>query len=410
MRIAFLVDKFPLISETFVLAQITGMIDRGHDVTIFARQLVESNAVHEAVSRYRLLDKTVRVPFVARNPLGRLTQAMRAIRRAATSGSIGVALRALNFVRFGREALGLSLLVRATPYFGASSYDIIHCQFGQLGIGAMTLKQCGALKGDLVTSFRGTDAMQRASSKPGAFQNLFDHGEKFLAVSHAVRQRLIDLGCPVDRIDVLRSGIDLSRFRARASRDLHSPIRLVSVGRLAPNKGISYALRAVRLLRDAGYDVHYRIVGDGPSRSSLNREVAELTIDSVVTFEGAVDSSAVIEILRESDILVTPSITGPDGEQEGLPNSPKEAMAIGVLAIGTRVGGTPELIQDDVNGYLVGEQDPTAIASCIESVVNNWSSTSRIIDQARQTVESDYDIDSLHDALEGTYRELLAES
>jgi len=138
--------------------------------------------------------------------------------------------------------------------------------------------------------------------------------------------------------------------------------------------------------------------------------VVELDIKSAVTFEGAVDSNRVIEILNESDILVAPSITGPYGEQEGLPNSPKEAMAIGVLAIGTSIGGTPELIVNGVNGYLVREQDAKAIAQCVESAVNDWSSISQLVAAARRTVESDFEINNLNDALEEIYKELAVET
>jgi colanic acid/amylovoran biosynthesis glycosyltransferase len=248
--------------------------------------------------------------------------------------------------------------------------------------------------------------MKFASKYPESYKNLFRNGDLFLAVSEAVLRRLIELGCPNERIKLLRSGIDISRFNFRAFKDFGQPVRLVSVGRLAPNKGISYVLEAVNILSESGVQVEYRIVGDGPCRDALLQKVSDLNLDSFVGFEGAVDSDRVIGILRDSDILIAPSITGPDGEQEGLPNSLKEAMAAGVLAIGTSIGGIPELIEHGKNGFLVEEKNAQDIADCVIDAISRRNDVKRIVAAARRKVEAEYEIESLNDVLESTYRSL----
>jgi colanic acid/amylovoran biosynthesis glycosyltransferase len=407
MRIAYFVDCFPRISETFVLAQITGMMDRGHDVKIFTNQLVQADVQHHFVEQYQLYEKTVVIPWVPRKPVKRLIPAIRGMVDAVRRRSFIPALRALNVLKFGRKALGLSLFIQATGKFEPVNFDIIHCQFGQLGIMVAELRQCSAISGSLVTSFRGTDAMKYASRQPELFSRLFSSGDEFLAVSDAVRRQLIAIGCPANRTHLLRSGIDLDRFSARKSRQLDSPVRLISVGRLAANKGIEYALHAVQMLRNAGIETRYRIFGTGPCEAELVRKAAQLEIESAVTFEGAVSSSCVIEALNDADILVAPSITGPDGEQEGLPNSLKEAMAVGVIAIGTTTGGIPELISDGVSGFLVEEKDAAALAACISSTIDGGENLNQIVAAARRKVESEYDINRLNDELEGTYLGLM---
>ena len=407
MKIAYFVDCFPRISETFVLAQITGMMDRGHEVKIITNQLVRADIQHHFVEQYQLYEKTVVIPWVPRKPVKRIVPAMRGLADAIKRRRIGTAIRALNVAKFGRKALGLSLFIQATGRFDPINFDIIHCQFGQLGVMAAELRQCDAVAGSLVTSFRGTDAMKYASRQPELFSRLFACGDEFLAVSDAVRQQLIDSGCPADRTRVLRSGIDLERFKSRKSRQLIGPIRLISVGRLAENKGIEFALHAVQILRESGIDIHYRIFGTGPCEAELVKKASQLEIQSAVTFEGAVSSSRVIEALNESDILVAPSITGPDGEQEGLPNSLKEAMAVGVVAIGTRTGGIPELISDGVSGFLVEERNASALAACIRSAIDSWDDSSQVAAEARRKVESEYDINRLNGTLESIYQGLI---
>ena len=403
MKIAFFVDRFPLVSETFVLAQIVGMIRRGHDVTIFANKVVDPDVRHPALDQYDLGGRTVERPFVARGVIGRLKQGLPALVARVAAGQVRTALGMLNVFRHGRSGPGMNLLIRADVHLRDSHFDVLHCQFGQLGIEVAQLRECGALQGVLVTSFRGTDAMKLASNNPGRFRHLFAAGDRFLAVSAAVRNRLVELGCPAGKVEIHRSGVDLSVFGYREPVDLHSPVRLVTIGRLSPNKGVEYGLEAVRKLLDGGHSIEYRIIGAGPSRESLAESVRRLDIDSAVRFEGAVGSDKIVEILADADILLAPSITGPHGEQEGLPNALKEAMASGVPVIGTSIGGIPELIEHGVNGFLVAERNADQIAECVKTIIKDRDKMPGILTRARESIESQFDLQRLNIDLEHAY-------
>ena len=390
-----------------MLAQITGMIDKGHDVRVFARRGKTIAVAHPLVERYRLRDITTYTGVPPVSVFARIKIAVGVLRNAWRNGQLAKAVRALNALRFGKSALSLRLLISAAPYFERGEFDIVHCQFGDLATDMWQLRQCGALKGVLVTSFRGTDAMKIAARHPERFARLFSDGEKFLAVSNAVRQKLISAGCPAEKIDVLRSGINLDRFEFRGFQPVQNPLRVISVGRLAPNKGIEFCIRAIRELVGRGVSVEYRIVGAGPLRESLEALVAELELEQVVAFAGATPSDKVIEALRESDVLVTPSVTGPDGEQEGLPNAPKEAMAIGVPVVATRIGGVPELIADRQTGFLIEERDVDAIVECLEYVRDAGQNLMPIVESALTVVQNDFDIEKLNNDLEVTYSGLV---
>lgn len=403
MKIAFFVDRFPLVSETFVLAQVAGMIERGHEVTIFANKLVQPSVTHPVLERHDLMSKTVLRPTVQRNWFRRLSQALRALAAAVAAGRPGAALATMNGFRLGRAALGLNLLVRAGVHFKDGDFDVLHCQFGQLGIEVAQLRRCGVLQGSLVTSFRGADATITAYETVNKFDNLFATGDRFLAVSQSIRDRLLELGCPPEKIDILRSGIDLSAFSYRGQQELHSPVRLVTIGRLAPTKGIEHALEAVRKLVDAGCSVEYRIVGDGPRREALIEFASELDLDGVATFEGAVSADEVANILREADVLIAPSVVAPSGQTEGVPNVLKEAMASGVPVIGTRVGGVAELIDDGSNGFLVPQQDADAIAECVQAIIARQGELPQMLSRARAAIEQEYDLRQLNADLESVY-------
>ena len=403
MRIAYFVDRFPLISETFVLAQIIGMIDRGHDVRIFANREDASEIRHSTVDRYDLPGKTTYVPFVGRTFFARVLPALRILLHAARTGCLRAALRTLDGFRLGRDAINLKLLLKAAPHLGGQEFDILHCQFGQLATDIPALQRCGVL----VTSFRGTDAMKIASRDPSRFQDLFRSGNVFLCVSRAVAARLECLGCPPEKIRLMRSGIDLSRFAYRGETCIHDPVRVVSIGRLAPNKGLDYGIRAIKHSMGLGHRIEYRLIGDGPAREALQDLVADLDLTDVVIFEGAVDAVRVAAHLREADVLLAPSITGPNGEQEGLPNSPKEAMAIGVPVIATDIGGIPELVADGETGFLVAERDAQALSARLCEVIDAWSGLDRIIKAARLRIEDEFDIRVLNDQLHDVYASLV---
>ena len=403
MRISYFVDSFPLVSETFALAQVAGMIQRGHEVTIFANKIVDQGVRHPVLERHNLMDKVIARPTVPTNRLKRLRKGISALAAAAAAGRIGPALATLNIFRFGIGALGMHLLIRAGAHFRHGNFDVLHCQFGQLGIEVADLRCCGVLKGVLTTSFRGADATRVASRKPEKFQTLFAAGDRFLAVSASIRDLLLEVGCPAEKITILRSGIDLSTFSYRGPRKLNSPIRLLTIGRLGPTKGHEYALDAVRTLVDSGLSVEYRIVGDGKRLKELSEYAAERDLDRVVTFDGAVNSDAVVQILRDTDVLIAPSVVTPTGQTEGVPNVLKEAMASGVPVIGTKVGGVAELIDHGRNGFLVPQKDADAIADSVRTIIAKQETMPQILTAARQSIEQAYDVRQLNADLENIY-------
>lgn len=197
MRIAFFVDAFPVVSETFILNQITGLIDRGHSVDIFARNRRGAAAVHEDISRYRLLDNTYYLD-------GHGSRAARVFKGArltlAPSWFTYSGLKVLGSVIRHRGNTApfntLGVLQIASRDRSAGGYDVVHCQYGTLGRSLLRLKSLGAIRGKLVTSFRGHDITQHEKLKPGFYDHLFREGDLFLPVSRSLQRRLLDLGAP----------------------------------------------------------------------------------------------------------------------------------------------------------------------------------------------------------------------
>jgi colanic acid/amylovoran biosynthesis glycosyltransferase len=403
LKIAFYLDKFPVLSQTFILNQITGMMDREQDVTLFARKFVRHEKLPPEIAEYGLLEKVRYVPEVPRNYALRLLKAEGLALITEWHRQLSL-LRALNMKKYGRYAISLRLFYAAVPPLAQPRYDVIHAQFGPLGLKALALRQIGALRGKLFTSFRGFDATSRLEFQPDLFSELFREGDLFLPVSRSLKQRLIDHGCDEKKIAVHHSGIDCARFNfTPRQRDEGGRTNLISVSRLVDKKGISYAVRAVSRLIASGRKISYSIVGDGKERPALERLVAELGIGGQVKLLGWRTHDELTFLLREAHLLVAPSVTASNGDQEGIPNSVKEAMAMGLPVLSTFHGGIPELVEDGESGFLVPERDVEALSDRLAHLHDHPEIWTKMGEAGRAKIEKEFDINRLNDELVDLY-------
>jgi colanic acid/amylovoran biosynthesis glycosyltransferase len=285
---------------------------------------------------------------------------------------------------------------------------VIHAQFGTYGPLALQLIETGVLRGELVTSFRGYDATKYLQANPHAYAALFRKGKLFLPVSHALAKRIVEAGCESDRIHVHHSGIECKRFqyleRKRASSEA---MNIVMIGRLVEKKGIGYGIQAIARVIASGRALSCTIIGEGPLREELERLIRELGIGAQVRMVGPKSHDEVILFLAQSHVLIAPSVTAADGDEEGIPNTLKEAMAMGLPVISTVHAGIPELVKDGVSGFLVPEHDVEALADRLMRLVDHpetWVAMGRA---GRQQIEAEFDTDRLNDELLVLYKGML---
>lgn len=147
-------------------------------------------------------------------------------------------------------------------------------------------------------------------------------------------------------------------------------IEIACVGSLKPYKGHRYLIEACRMLVEAGIDVRCSLAGAGQELDRLTALVDRLDLNDNVRFLGAIDSTEVVELLRSTDVFVLPSTVEPSGKTEGIPVALMEAMASGVPVVASDVSGIPELIEDGVSGLLVPEGKPASLAAAIARLVD----------------------------------------
>lgn len=414
MKIAFIVDKFPVLSETFVINQITGLIERGQDVHIYGRQSYDKK-LHPDIEKYKLIERTRYLPEIPKNYLWRFFHALYFLGKNFPKAPL-VLLGSLNIFKYGKRAASLRLFYSSLPFLNAPKYDIIHCQFGRQAVckfgrysyEGVVLRDIGAVKGKLITTFRGYDIswyVHKYGEK--VYDELFKKGDFFFANCKFFKQRAIQLGCDENRIVVHGSGIDCSRFKFKARYpDTSGLIRIATTGRLIEKKGIEYAIRAVAEVVKVYPNVELNIIGDGELKERFVQIIQELNIAAKVHLKGWKNQKEIISILDESHIFVAPSVTASDGNQDAPVNTLKEAMAMGLPVIGTFHGGIPELVEDGISGFLVPERNESAIAEKLIYLIQHPEIWQEIGLSGRQKVETDYNINKLNSELVEIYQQI----
>lgn len=258
-------------------------------------------------------------------------------------------------------ALGIGRHVRGV--FRANRCELLDAHyFYPDGVAAALLRR--SLRCPLVITARGSDINLIAQFAAPRRQILWAAKEAavIIAVSEALRNRMIDLGIPGEKVVVLRNGVDLEQFRPMPGAGTESRrdtgLRLLTVANLVPGKGHDVAIAALAHVPDASLT----LAGDGPLRADLERLAARLGVERRVRFLGAVAPPALVEHYNEADATVLVSA------REGMPNVVLESLACGTPVVASAVGGVPEVLTSPVAGVLLEHRTPESLAEAVREL------------------------------------------
>jgi colanic acid/amylovoran biosynthesis glycosyltransferase len=429
LRIAMFVGQFPVVSETFILRQITGLLDLGHAVDIFSDTRGEQTGpVQPEVAKYRLLDRTTYMDMPpecapwelptwplagetwvpgASEPIPnwkRFAEALPALRRCLEHAP-ALTEQAMSPEHYGFQAQSLSALYRLNRLLALpGGYDVLHAHFGPVG-GSFRFARA-LWHAPLVVSFHGYDftTLPRRQGA-GIYQKLFEAADAVTVNSEFTRGRLAGLGCPATKLHPLPVGVDLTAFPfAPRRRQANEPVRLLTVARLVEIKGHEFVLHALAKVRRRYPEIRYDLVGDGPLGQTLEALVRELGLQDIVTLHGARDGMFVAELMRRSHLAVLGSVSL-EGDAEGQGLFLQEAQAGGLPVVATRHGAFPEGMLPGQSGLLVPERDVDGLAQQVESLIahpETWPEMGRC---GRAFIEQRYDIRRLNESLVELYGE-----
>ncbi len=214
-----------------------------------------------------------------------------------------------------------------------------------------------------------------------------------IAISEYNKNYLLDKypQIPGEKIRVIHCGVDITRFRLKPAAE-EGRILLLSGGRLVEKKGFAYLIQACKFLVDKGLDFKCNIFGDGPLKKELFAEVKESGLTGRIDFTGAISREEVKNLLAQSHIFTLASVVAANGDRDGIPVVLMEAMAAGRPVVATDVSGIPELIDSGEGGILVPQKDEVKLAETIWALAKNRDLRKKIGSKARKKVESQFNI------------------
>ncbi len=250
-----------------------------------------------------------------------------------------------------------------------------------------------------------------SSSRIQIYDYLGDTSLKFfdwiIAVSDFTKESLVERHIPADKIEVIHNGVDIPINGREAGDRLRSELKLGPdskligfIGRLTPQKGISYLLEAARIVSAETKDIYFVLIGDGELREDTESFISSNNLEErVLTLGWRKDAT---ELLRDIDILLLPSLF------EGTPMIMLESMALGVPVVGSAVGGISEVIEDRESGLLIKPCDPDAIVSSIHELLENRELAEKISRNSIEEIKTRYSSEHMTEMYNETYTRLLS--
>ena len=176
-----------------------------------------------------------------------------------------------------------------------------------------------------------------------------------------------------EHVHTVYHGLDTEFFAPPPQGHRSSPMpRILAVGRFVEKKGFADLIDACALLKAAGIPFHLSIVGEeGDQLESIRNKIRDHALGDRVELHGPVTHDELRRLYHQSVIFALPCLVAADGDRDGIPNVLAEAMATGLAVVTTAVSGIPELVRDQIDGLMVPERNPPALASALQQLLQD---------------------------------------
>lgn len=372
MRVVQLCEAFSRPSETFIYDTVTELERQGIDCHVLTMNRVNEDG--------RPFEKVHLAPRPGRWYLPRLWR--RALATFSIAGNVGTHTWPIIRSRFCRH------LERLNP-------DVIHAQFGPMGVLVAPIAE--ALDTPLVVTFHGHDISVVPQRKDARrrYRSLFQKADVLTGVSSHNCDKLLSLGAPKGKVQVLHNGTCIEDFSYSnpKNRFKGKEVRLLFVGRLVKVKSPVDLIDAFGKARgqvEGRIDLHLTIAGDGPELDSVRQRVQQWELQGQVDYLGRVSHDEVQKLMKGHHIYVQHSKKTNSGAEEGLGVTFIEAQASGLPVVSTHSGGIPDVVVDGETGYLVPEGDTKAMADRIVYLAHHPEVWGEIGQAGRRHVEKNF--------------------
>jgi glycosyltransferase involved in cell wall biosynthesis len=388
-KIAYILNSFPALSETFIVQEILELERQGLSLHLFS--LAQPPA-----------EKNVRVQWEGRSPLTYLAYRSKfALLASAGRHLLVTPLLCLRFLRafllmsvhYGLRNAGKSLIYAAHLARLLEPEKIRHLHAHYATEPAAVAQALYMLTGITYSFTAHAYDIYISNKKSLKYKMLM---AQFIVTCTAYNQQYLkDIYSTNKRIHCIYHGLNLHAFSVpdlRSTSSSPSTPCILVVGRLLEKKGLSYLVQACGILKNRGYRFAVRIVGEGPLRLSLEQEIHMLGLSECISLLGAATHKDVVEMYRQATLFALPCIIGKDGDRDGIPNVLVEALYMGLPVVSTPISGIPELITTEINGLLVPPRDSNALADALARLIDDPELRNCLAMAGRQTVLERFDM------------------
>ena len=386
-RIGYALKMFPRLSETFILNEVLELERQGLSLIIFSLKRPADGVTH---AQYEQVQSPVSyLPESFRGAPLRIAQAQlyvwrhhrrtwrhtlrNSLRRARMDGDGAAARSFLQACCMARELRGIRH---------------VHAHFASIPAKLALLVQ--RLTG--ISFSITTHAKDLFHNDPFGSPKLAERlcrARFVVANSRFSREYILARLKEAASIHTIYNGLDLDTFVPRA--DEPSEPMILGVGRLVEKKGFDHLLSACALLKERGVRFTCELAGTGRQGEALKEQVRAGRLGGCVRFLGPLPQDKLMHHYERAMVFALPCVAGADGDRDILPNVVKEAMAVGVPVITTRLDGIDELIEDGRSGLLVEPGDATSLANKLELVLRNPGLRRTLAVQGRKVIEERFD-------------------
>ena len=392
LKVAYMMSRFPKLTETFILYEMLAMKQQGIQVEVYPLMREREEQMHPEAMQF--------VEIAHYQP----------------------------FISFPIVKANLYFLLKKPFVYLKTLWDLLRANWGSvnfftggIGIFPKTALFAYQMRADHVQHVHAHFASHPAAAGfivhrlVGIPYSFTAHGSDLHRDRHMLREKVAEAafvaaiseynkeiiisecrGNYREKVHVVHCGVDIEVFRERSHETPYekgeNPFMILCVGTLHEVKGQAYLIDACHQLRGRGFNFECHFVGDGPDRNSLTDLVERADLSDKVHFHGRLTRDEIARLLLDADVLAAPSVPTRDGRREGIPVVLMEAMGSGVPVIASNLSGIPELVNDQLTGLLVRPRDATSLANALERYIKDPDLRRRLGRAGREKVAQEFDL------------------
>ena len=384
LKVAYIMSRFPKLTETFVLYEMLAVEAEGVPVEIYPLMREKTNVMHsEAVPLVKRAHFTpIMSPGIVASNLRYL------FRKPGTYlGTLWTSLRAT----WGSRRFFAGILaffpkaVHMAHLMSKDNIGHIHAHFASHPAAvAFIIHQMTGIPYSFTA--HGSDLHRDQHMLCEKISSA-----KFAAaISNYNKEMMAELCGKADRIMIVHCGVNTQAFQPKTPQN--EQLNVLCIGTLHEVKGQTHLIEACRLLKERDIDFVCHLVGSGGDLEMLQKQTAEAGLTDKVRFHGRLPQNEVIAMLKAVDVVAAPSVPSADGRREGIPVALMEAMATGKPVVASRLSGIPELVEDGQSGFLIEPGDAQGIADALATLSSDAALREKMGQAGREKVLNEFDL------------------